>query len=45
MQKNGNLGNSDVTEPYYALRPVVSLKAGSVILSGEGTLEKPYIIE
>ena len=29
---------------YYNSRPAVTLKSGSVITGGEGTLEKPYII-
>ena len=40
---NGYLNYSDVDYNLYS-RPAVSLKSGSVITEGVGTLEKPYII-
>ena len=40
---DGNLDNVSVRSNDYS-RPAVSLKSGSIITGGEGTLEKPYII-
>ena len=40
----GSLGYNDVDGNYFYSRPAVSLKSGSVITGGEGTLEKPYVI-
>lgn len=40
----GELSNNPMDFNWYYSRPAVSLKSGSVITSGEGTLEKPYII-
>ena len=39
----GFLSNSVLYGSYYS-RPAVSLKSGSVITEGDGTLEIPYII-
>jgi len=43
LSDNGGLYDNYVVNDYYS-RPAVSLKSGSVITGGEGTLEKPYII-
>ena len=39
----GDLNSNVVLYNFYS-RPAVSLKSGSVITGGDGTLEKPYII-
>ena len=43
LSVGGDLVSDSVYVDFYS-RPAVSLKSGSVITSGEGTLEKPYII-
>ena len=44
LTEDGNLWRFDDYSPGYDSRPAVSLKSGSVITEGVGTLEKPYII-
>jgi len=41
---DGSLQSINVTVDAFISRPAVSLKSGSVITEGVGTLEKPYII-
>ena len=43
LNNNGDLMSYFVDDGFYS-RPAVSLKSGSVITEGVGTLEKPYII-
>ena len=40
----GMYGNYDVYSNYYGLRPVISLKTGTPVVSGTGTIVDPYII-
>ena len=40
---DGYLSSYFVYDSYYS-RPAVSLKSGSVISDGDGTIEKPYVI-
>ena len=34
-----------IGSPSYGLRPVVSLKPGTPVVRGSGTVEDPYVIE
>ena len=44
LSRGGYLNDYDVDGNFLAFRPAVSLASSSVVLSGEGTLEKPYVI-
>lgn len=45
ISATGDVGLNTSTTKVYGVRPVITIKGDTVLLSGKGTLEKPYIIE